>query len=238
MRIIILLIAMFPVVLSAREREKGTVTWDNRLTVNSSLSGGNTESNRIGGDFRINRNELWINEYTLTGSGDYQRENGAVIAQNCEVAFRYGWSITEQLYNFYRMAWKHNRILEISSQYIPSCGLGYWFYDDLHFRLLLEAGAGYNRIYYQDERVKSEFIFQSRFFAEFRIDDRFSMGNNTYCYYGVFTQMIDSNTYLRIHADSHLALKSAFIVSYNNRPGYDLEKMDYQLRTGIELKIP
>ena len=235
--LLLIISTILPFGLYAEEREKGTVAWDNRLSLYGGMTGGNTESKQGGGDFRINRNKLWVNEFTLTGNGAYQKNDGELIVRNYEIAPRFGWSITKSFYNFYRVAYKHNRILYISSQYIPSGGFGYWFIDNDAFKLLIEAGGGYNTIHYEDGKTKRGPIFQPRFFMEINFSEHYSFGNNTYYYYGVLKRILESVTYFKIHADEHVAAKFEYIVNYNNTPGYELKKYDYILRSGIELKM-
>jgi putative salt-induced outer membrane protein YdiY len=228
------LIFFLPVLLSAfPDQDTLRIGWDNRIGFNAALQKGNSSTLAFGGDLKINRNNPWKNEWTLSAGGLYQADREEVINQAGEIALRFAWSVTRKLYNFYRLALYHNKINGISGQVLPTIGLGYWFSDTKTMKLLLESGGGYNQIAYYGDSTAGEAVLQARFFAEYLFLDNFTIGNNTYYFPGRSMHQVKSSSYFTLLI-KHLAAKFEWYADYNSRPVSNLAKMDYQLKSGIE----
>jgi putative salt-induced outer membrane protein YdiY len=214
----------------------GEIVWDNRIAVNAALQKGNSSLLALGGDLKINRNNHWKNEWTFLAGGRYQVDNNDIIIQTGETSLRFAWSLTNKLYNFYRIALHHNRILQIRYQVLPSTGAGYWFSDTKKLKLLLEAGGGYTVIGYNNDSTTSDAVLQTRLFSEYPFLDHFTLGNNTYYFPGMSMHLVQSSTFFLLTVKK-CAAKFELIVDYNSRPVAGLETTDYQLKSGIEWRF-
>ena len=207
--------------------------WNSRIGINTSLQKGNSSTLGIGGDLKVNRNNPWKNEWTFTADGMYQKDHEEVINQSAETALRFAWSITRTFYNFYRLAFHHNKINGIARQYLPTTGAGYWFSDTKSLKFLVETGGGYNAITYYGDSSSSEPVLQARLFAEYTIFENVTLGNNTYYFPAQSMHLVKSSSYLTLQV-KQLAAKFELFVDYNSRPVSDLKEMDYHLKSGIE----
>ena len=209
------------------------IKWENKIGVNASLQSGNSSTLGVGGNLKINRNNPWKNEWTFTASGMYRKDREEVIIQSAETALRFAWSINRKLYNFYRLAFYHNKINRISGQLLPTLGVGYWCSDTKALKLLLETGGGFNGVAYYGDSASKAATFQARIFVEYHLLDNLTLGNNTYYFPGWSMQLVKSSSYFTLKAE-RLSAKFELSIDFNSRPISGLKKADLQLKSGVE----
>lgn len=233
MNIIFIVLVLFPYLALAQERTKGEVTWNNRVAVSGGLKGGNSETAEIKGEIRVNRNELWVHEWTIGVYGAYQTAQTNLLSQNAGAYVRFGWSITRALYNFYRVEVRHDEVSKTAFETVPTTGFGFWFFDETRFRWLAEAGGGYRGVLLTDASYRNDIVMQVRMFLEWEFLDKCFTGIDAYYYPGLSFQTMDGVFYIKVSAGK-LAARTEFTFRYNTSPAPGAFPADYGLNAGLE----
>jgi len=207
--------------------------WERRLSAGYELSDGNTDAERIFGDFLINRNRLRIDEWTLEGSAAQEYSNDKKNTQRADGSIRYAYTFWEKFYNFYRFE-------GIKARLLPSTGVGYWFSDTETLKLLAETGAGWQFEFFEDEKEDLEPVLHARGFFTKKITENLELGTDFY-YFPVLEDFGDyrfeGEGFLRASVAEHVALKIKLEDQYRSKPRQGAKRNDLRLISGLELNF-
>jgi putative salt-induced outer membrane protein YdiY len=218
-------------------REKGDLSWQKKVSLGYQIARGNTDTDYLSGDILLNRNRLWIDEWTFKSSALQSYSSDKKNAQRYEGSLRYGYSLTEPLYVFARFGAEHDLFKNLRARLIPSAGPGYWIADRENFKLLIETGAGYQFDFYRGGGSDSKPILHLRNFAMKKITERVEVGSDLY-YFPVINDFgdyrIDSDAYLKLLVTPRLSVKSELQNDYHSRPLNGAKKHDLRLISSLE----
>jgi putative salt-induced outer membrane protein YdiY len=217
--------------------EKGDLEWVRKLTAGYEMASGNTEFQRFNGDFLVNRNRVWVNEWTFKGDGTLEKTKDKLSVQKGQTSLRYAYSLSKKLYNFYRVSAEHDLFENLSARIIPSTGLGYWLTDRDDLKLLGEAGAGYQWEFFRPDDEESAPILHTRAMIEKKLSDHVSAGFDHYYFprlneFGNYR--METEAFLRFLFSEQFALKVKAQNQYHSRPKKNAEKNDFRLVSGLE----
>lgn len=231
--------ALSPADEKKKEPAKGDVEWERKIAAGYEMASGNTEYQRLNGDFLFNRNELWVNEWTFKGKGTV--EHGAdskLTVQRGDSSLRFAKSLTQKLYNFYRISAEHDRFENLNARIIPTTGLGYWLSDKDDFKLLTEGGVGYQWEFLHPDGVEQKVLLHTRAMISKKLTERLETGFDHYYFptlrdFGDYR--IESEAFLRYAFSEQLALKITAQNQYQSRPKSETtKKNDFRLISGLE----
>lgn len=145
--VLILLICAFGAIIFADGGvKKGDIIWKNSLTWNTLWLEGNSRYLETGFGVVLNRNNMWVDEWTFNLNGSYRFQtdsNWSAVDSRLSAILRYGWSITEKLYHFTRLGARTDGAQGLLYELYPATGVGYWFSDTESLKFMSEAGGGY-----------------------------------------------------------------------------------------------
>ncbi len=116
------------------------------------------EKSLLGADFKVNRNNRWVDEWTLEGEGLKELTDGKETAQRGEVSLRYGRSFIKEFYGFGRIQADHDKFEGISHREDYTGGVGYWLVDERDARLVVEGGLGWQEKSFVGSGVQDDAI--------------------------------------------------------------------------------
>lgn len=219
------------------ERKRGDLEWKRKLSAGYDFSRGNTDTRRLNGDLLVNRNRLWIDEWTLKASGTQAYIQDKRNAQVAEGSLRYGHSITKKLYNFYRFSAEHDYFENVRARLLPSTGLGYWFFDTEKIKLLAETGIGYQYELFRDGGRQGAVVGHARNMISRKITERVEVGNDLYYFPAIADfgdYRFEDEAFLKFAISERLALKIQIKDQYRSMPRRDAKKNDLQFTSGLE----
>jgi putative salt-induced outer membrane protein YdiY len=219
--------------------EDKRITWKKEVAIGYNRVTGNTRESQISGSFLINRNNKHVNEWALKGNAYYSSNNRKMNSQKWYSNGRYAYSFgsTKKWYNFYNMEADHDRFADIDYRLIPSAGIGYWFYDIPEFKLMAEAGIGYEHTAYRtDIENKGKWILIPRAFLEKQLFANTTIIQDLF-YYPAFENFnnyrLHSETILNVAMNSKLSIRVSLLNEYNSAPPKDVKKNDLRLTTSL-----
>ncbi|MCK5268820.1 MAG: DUF481 domain-containing protein [Spirochaetes bacterium] len=217
------------------KRTRGTVTWMSKFSTGFSLAYGNSDTTELNGDFKLNVNTMWINEWTLDSSFSYSKIDGKIETQKVYSSLRYGHSLTDALYGFVRIAAEHDLVSKINIRIIPTAGIGYWFFDKPILKIMTEVGAGYRKTFYNND-IRDEAVFQIRVFLETKLGKYLTIGNDFYIFPSaddISNYILTTNPYLSINLTKTTFLKLHYTLEYNTEPSQGIKNHDGSLKINI-----
>ena len=220
-----------------KERKRGDLAWQRKLSTGYDFTRGNTDTRGLNGDLLFNRNRLWIDEWTLKASGTQSYIKNKRNAQVVEGSLRYGHSITKKLYDFYRFSAEHDYFENVRARLLPSTGLGYWFFDTEKTKLLAEIGIGYQYELFREGGREGTIVGHGRNMISRKITEHVEVGNDLY-FFPAITDFGDyrfeDEAFLKFAISEHLALKIKIKDQYKSMPRGDAKKNDLQFTSGLE----
>lgn len=223
--------------VKAKPKEKGDLILERKAGVNYDLSKGNTDTQSVGGDFLLNRNRLWIDEWTLKGSALKQFSGKKSITQRWDASLRYAYTFWEKYYNFYRLSTEHDYYEGIKLRLTPTTGVGYWFSDTEALKLMTELGLGYEEEFYRPSGRAGKPILHARAFASKKIGERTEVGTDFY-FFPSLRDFADYRSeleaFLKIKISESLGFKLQLKDQYKSRSRNKAKKNDLQLLSGLE----
>ncbi|MBU0574021.1 MAG: DUF481 domain-containing protein [Candidatus Margulisiibacteriota bacterium] len=115
---------------------------DRGFSLGGDLSTGNTQENSINATLRLNRNKELVDETTLKASLDYKSANGADTKFKIYSSLRYAHSLANTVYSYAKMEFTHDKFQDIEMRFVPTAGVGRWFFNEDDLRLMGEAALG------------------------------------------------------------------------------------------------
>jgi len=135
------------------KRTKGTILWNSETAIGGSITGPEPTHYTLGTEFSLNKNRMWIDEWTVDGSFaiDGVSTNDTILTK-ASGSVRYAFSILKKFYNFYLVPADHNSSLQLDLSIVPTVGIGFWVFDiPDRMQLMGEIGGGYRWSYYSIE---------------------------------------------------------------------------------------
>jgi putative salt-induced outer membrane protein YdiY len=221
-----------------KKPEKGDVEWERKIAAGYEMASGNTEYQRLNGEFLVNRNKMWVDEWTFKGNGTVERgADRKLTVQRGETSLRYAYSLSKELYNFYRVSAEHDRFENLNARVLPTSGFGYWFSDTEALKLLTEGGVGYQWEFLRPDGVEQEAILHTRGMISKRLSERVETGIDHYYFpalrdFGNFR--METEAFFRFKISEHLGLKVTARNQYQSRPRSEAKKNDFRLVSGLE----
>ncbi len=212
--------------------------WKKELSIGYNLSRGNTEQSQSSVMFFANRKTKY-NELTLKGESFYSSKDKKMDSQRWNAFTRYAFSFGESLkaYNFYRFEADHDRFADIDYRLTPFTGIGYWFFDKEEFKLMAEAGIGFEHtIFRSDKKDKNDAILVPRVFFEKKLFGQLTFSQDIFMYapfsdiggYRVHLETIFTNP-----IDENFSLKVRLIDDFDPKPSAGTKKNDLRLISSL-----
>ncbi len=225
---------------SKKDRKKGSLAWEKKIGAGYDLSRGNTVFEGLHGDFLINRNRLWVDEWTLKGSGLLEKANRDLLAQKADVSLRYAYSWKNWLYHFLRTDIDHDYFQNIQARVLPTIGAGYWLLDTDQTQFIFETGAGYEFNFYRNGERDNKPVLQLRNLISHWLTSRLETGTETY-YIPTFADFGDwrltNETFLKFALSQKVSLKLELENEFRSKPHQGAKKHDLRLKSGIEYEF-
>ena len=225
-----------PVPLPAEDKQ---ITWKREVALGYNRVTGNTRESQLSGSFLISRNNKHVDEWALKGNIYYSSNNRKMDSQKWYSNGRYAYSFgsTKRWYNFCNMEADHDRFADIDYRLLPSTGIGYWFYDIPEFKLMAEAGIGYEHTAYRSNiKNGNEWVLIPRAFLEKQLFTNTTISQDM-IYYPAFENFnnyrLRSETTLKVAMNSKLSIRISLIDEYNSVPPEDVKKNDLRLITSL-----
>lgn len=220
------------------EKDK-QIVWKRDIALGYNNVTGNTRESQFSGSFLINRNNVYVDEWTLTGNIYYSSNKRKMDSQKWFVSGRYAYSFgrTRRWYNFYKMEADHDRFADIGHRLVPSAGIGYWLYDTCDFKLLAETAIGFEHTEYRtDLKDGDKWVLIPRVFFEKRLFSNTTLTQDIY-YYPELKKFGDcrlrSATSLNIGMNDKLSIKISLIDDYNSIPPKGVKDNDLRLISAL-----
>ncbi len=200
-------------------------------------SQGNSKVFNFNGNVNINRNQLWVNEWTFYADFKYSTDHGEITTEKLDTSLRYAFSFKKMLYNFYRIGLLHNYTANLNLKIFPTLGIGYWLFDLSALKLMGEIGAGYSKSYYRTDHEEQNYILQTRAFFEMEIVTSIIVGENFYFFPSMdekgsyFSQ---SSSYLKMKFNDKLSFVFKVDMDYNSKPSPDTKNRDMYYSVNLE----
>lgn len=222
-------------------RIKGSIKWNNKISANFGVIGGNSELLSIGGSVSINRNKLWVNEWNFFTKFDYRTNKGEKSYQQFNGFIRYGHSLTKKFYGFVSVELANDYSTKLDLKVAPTLGIGYWIFDiPKKLNLMAELSGGYSQSYYIDPREEGmpilvlRGIFNWKILPTLTLAEDFKITPNILDFSNI---NIDNNISLSTSLTKKLFLKLAYNLSYNSAPSPDVKNLDHSFVSSIEWKF-
>jgi len=153
------------------------------------------------------------------------------------IRYAFSFGASKKWYNFYKTEAEHDRFANIKYRITPSTGLGYWFSDTDDWKLLTEAGIGYEYTEYRDDTDSDgEVILIPRLFFEKTLfnNSRFSQDITMYPSLSEFGEYrVRSESSFINPINGHISLKLSLIDEYNSDPADDTKKNDLRFISSL-----
>ena len=223
---LLLLLLVFPSVSFAE------VILERKIALGGQLTGGNTQVQSLHLDFKLNQNTKWRDETSISGSFDQSLSSGSETQNKIYTAFRYGHSLNNKYYSFYKLEAEQDRFQSVNFRIIPTVGMGYWFSDAIDFKSMLEAAIGYQRVYLVNQ-TEEELIILA---LTSKLDwGWLSNDFNAYVAPSDFNNYRFINTTdFKINLNQYYAFKWILKDEYNNQPASGIQKNDLSFMTSLE----
>ncbi len=219
--------------------ENKQIVWVKEAALGYNRVTGNSRESQLSGSFLINRNNIRVNEWTLKGNLYYSSTKRKMDAQKWYSSGRYGYSFTstKRWYNFYKIEADHDRFADIDYRLVPSAGVGYWFFDTPDFKLMTEAGIGFEHTAYRSNiKDGSEWVLIPRAFLEKRLFDNTTISQDIF-YYPTLENFrnyrLRSSTTLNVAMNKRFSIRVSLIDEYNSLPPEDVKENDLRLITAL-----
>lgn len=217
--------------------KKGEIIYDRRLAAGYEAQRGNSRTDNFHGEYLWNRNRRWIDEWTLKGSGTQDYAMRKKVTQKYDSTVRYAWSITQRLYNFYRIQGEHDRFENIDLRLTPTAGLGYWLLDTEKTKLMGETGLGYEYEFRRGAKDEGAPILHLREAFSHKLAENIEFGEEIF-YFPKLNNFddyrIQGETFLRFILTKHLAFKLKAADQYRSVPIAGKKKNDLTFTSSIE----
>ncbi|MBN1898445.1 MAG: DUF481 domain-containing protein [Spirochaetes bacterium] len=239
MRFVFIILLMTQIAWAREDKRiTGTVYWNNKLSFGFTTTGGNSDTLNFNGGLQINRNKLWVDEWTFQSEFRYGTDKERISTEKASASLRYAISLTRSFYNFYRVLISHDYMAKEKIRITPTGGIGYWFFDRPApvLRMMGEIGGGYSKYYLKDNSEEDDILLQVRGFFEWALSGPFLMGENIYMYpaMGRNRNLIQSKTYLEININDRLSNSYIYEIDYNSNPPEGVKKSDRILIISLE----
>lgn len=215
---------------SGDTRVRGTVLWKSALNVGYSGLWGNSEITTISVGFSLNRNTMWVDEWTLKASAATIINAGVTEEQKAAASLRYGYSFSKPLYGFLMAAVEHDRIALVRARTTATGGLGYWLFDIPRvLKFMFELGGGYRHTWEWSDTETSEAIFSLRAFFESAVSKHYTLGIDSYFLPSVSSltrYILTAKPYLRIKLAAKFSLQFEYLLAYDSAPAAGASKQD------------
>lgn len=221
-------------------RKKGDLSWTRKLTAGYSMSKGNSETQSLSGDFLINRNHLWIDEWTLKGNGLVSSADRKTNANRYSTELRYAFNYTQKLYHFFSMGAEHDYFQNVNFRLIPKTGLGYWFVDQDDIKLMVESGVGYQMEWLRTQERENRVILHERLMTSKKLGEHVEVGFDG-SYFPTIDKLSDyrvsAETFLRYIFTTRFALKIKLQDEYRSYAEGNQKRNDLRLIFGLEINL-
>ncbi|MCK5305999.1 MAG: DUF481 domain-containing protein [Candidatus Omnitrophica bacterium] len=219
------------------EKKEPAVLWEKKISLGYNDSRGNSESSQVTMGFYAGR-KTDGNEVTLKADAFYSSSNQEMDAQRWSGMGRYAFSFGEEKkwYNFYKLEADHDRFADIDYRLIPSVGLGYWFSDEVDWKLMAEAALGVEHTNFRTEGDNDEFISICRGYLEKRIFAKARIIQDVFFYPALSSfgeYRLRSETSLENPISDKLSLRLSLIDDYDSHPPKGVEKNDLRLISSL-----
>ncbi len=215
------------------------ITWKREVSLGYNRVTGNTRESRLSGSFLINRNNFHVDEWTFKGNIFYSSAKRKMDSQNWYSSGRYAYSFgsSKMWYNFYNIEADHDRFADIDYRIVPSSGIGYWFSDTPEFKLMAEAGAGYEyTVFRSDIKNSEQWVLIPRVYLEKKISQNSVIRQDLF-YYPHFESFgkyrILSKTSLDVTINKKFTIRLTLTDSYNSDPPEDIKNNDLRLTSSL-----
>jgi putative salt-induced outer membrane protein YdiY len=200
--------------------------------VGGQLSSGNTQVNSLHADVFLNRNRRFIDEVTFKGSLDYESSAGGSTMFKVNSSFRYGISLSRQLYQFAKIEADYDRFQDIGLRLVPALGLGYWFADEQSYKAMTEGALGYQKEYRLNRADDGVMVVK---LSAYLLLGAFSNDLDLYAIAGdLGNHRIVNEAVLKSKLNDHYAFKCSLRDEYNSRPAAGVQNNDLRLVVGLE----
>lgn len=211
--------------------------WAGELAAGYSLATGNTEGSELNGRFKANR-KTDADELTFKADGLYASKDKKMNAQKYSGLARYACSFgaERKWFHFFKGEGDHDRFADIDYRLVPSTGLGYWFFDEPEWRLLLEAGIGVEHTNYRSARESTtEPVAIPRAFVEKKLGKlKLSEDLTSYFYLRETGEYrLKSESIAEFPFSAKISGRLSLIDEYNSDPAPGVEKNDVRLVTSL-----
>lgn len=215
------------------------VQWERKISIGYSQAGGNTERNSSTSALNINR-KTERNETTAKYTSYYASSRKKTYAKKFYSMLRYAYNFGAWLkwYNFYKIEADQNRFANIEARFVPSSGIGYWFFDKPPLKAMLEGAVGHQYTNYHDPtKSKGEAILVPRGFLEKTLFESLILSQDA----SFYPSLRDTDQY-RFHSETavqhpvskNVTWKMSFIDDYNSLPQGVTRKNDYRMISSID----
>lgn len=222
------------------KRVRGTMVWDNALRFGCSFFNGTSGVLNLAGSLKVNRNRLWVDEWTCLLDYRQVQEGSRVYARRIDASLRYAVSLSKPLYVFLRTAFFSSYKAGLNRQVTPSAGTGYWFSDDKGLKAMAEAGACYRCSVYAAGRTDREAALQFRTFLEWTFLPRTILGDDLYFYPSLEAGMpysIRNSSFLKAGISGRFSLVFGLDADYDSYTGSSFRKPDLYYSLSLEYRF-
>lgn len=220
-------------------KEDQDVQWSRKATLGYSKTGGNTQDSQGAAEIKISR-KTKKDEWSAAWKAFLSTANEEMDAKKFYAMGRYGHSYGKDLkwYNFYKFESEQDYFANIEYRLVPSAGIGYWFADKDDWKLMAEAGVGFEHTHYRDNTESdNKAILIPRGYLEKVLLDDLRLTEDLVLY-----PSISGGGEYRLHTETSLinplsdrvAWKVSFIDDYNSDPSANTKKNDYRLITSLD----
>jgi putative salt-induced outer membrane protein YdiY len=232
-------LALFPVDGSAAVAS----LWTNKASVGYSGASGNTNATQLSGDFSVNRNNRWVDEYTVRGRVFYSTSNDAVDARKSTFFARYAVSFgagpKTQWYTFFKAEADYDEFADIDSRYVAGPGVGYWLCDCDPLKALVEvAVAGERTSYVPAVEPRTTAIASPRMLFEQQVWPTVRFVEDLTVYAAIDRYRFSSETHIVNTISKWISAKVSVFDDYNSAPKTNAKKNDVRLVFGIQYTFP
>lgn len=215
--------------------------WERKISLGYSQVGGNVESSDLAFDVFLNQKKaLTENSFGLGGSfsSSERRSTSRKFHGLARTANSFG--ADNKWYRFLKLEGDHDRFSNIDQRFVPSVGLGYWFSDKEEFKAMLEVGAGAEYTNYRDNtKSETQAVLVPRGYIE-KTFNKMKLSQEVIAYPSFKDEMeyrLHSETAVTNPISDNVFLKVSLIDDFNSKPKGDIEKNDYRMTSGLDVKF-
>ena len=213
--------------------------WQREVSFGYNKSSGNTQNSQLTISMLGSRKRESVDELTLKANTFYSSASQKMDSQKYYGTARYAFSFGEgkKWYNFYKLDADHDRFANIDYRFLPSIGVGYWWYDLPEIKAMAEVGIGLEHTDFRDGiKDTDEIVIIPRGFFEKTLLETAIFSQDVYLYptFEDFSEYrLHSETTLTSPLTGKYSLRLSIIDDYDSNPIGETKKNDLRFMSSL-----